>query len=88
MFLKKKKRYRLKHLKKKTKSILIIETNNHLSIQIPNQNTYKLIYDPQHKRGNNKIKKEKNTLNLILTLNYYAGSYKNRGQEQLGFRDT
>ena len=29
-----------------------------------------------------------NTINLILTLNYYVGSHKNRGQEQLGFRNT
>ena len=29
-----------------------------------------------------------NTINLILTLNYYVGSHKNRGQEQLGYRNT
>ena len=46
-------------LKKKKKSFLNLETNNHISIQIPNLNTQKLIYDPQHKRGSNKIKKEK-----------------------------
>ena len=32
--------------------------------------------------------KKNNTINLILTLNYYTGNHKNRGQEQLGFRDT
>ena len=31
--------------------------------------------------------KKNNTINQILTLNYYAGSHKNRGQEQLGFKD-
>ena len=31
---------------KKTKSILKIEINNHISVQIPNLNTLKLIYDP------------------------------------------
>ena len=34
----------------KTKLILNTETNNHISIQIPNLNTQKLIYDPQHKK--------------------------------------
>ena len=32
--------------------------------------------------------KKNNTINLILTLNYYASSHKNKGQEQLGFGDT
>ena len=32
--------------------------------------------------------KKNNTINLILTLNYYASSHKNRGQKQLGFGDT
>ena len=32
--------------------------------------------------------KKNNTINLILTLNYYASSHKNRDQEQLGFRNT
>ena len=32
--------------------------------------------------------KKNNTINLILTLNYYASSHKNRGQEQLRFGDT
>ena len=32
--------------------------------------------------------KKNNTINLILTLNYYAINHKNRDQEQLGFRDT
>ena len=31
--------------------------------------------------------KKNNTINLILTLNYYTGNHKNRGQEQLGFRN-
>ena len=32
--------------------------------------------------------RKNNTINLILTLNCYASSHKNRGQEQLGFGDT
>ena len=51
------------------------------------------------KKGSNKIIyiyiyiyktaiKKNNTINLILTLNYYADIHKNSGQEQLGFRDT
>ena len=31
--------------------------------------------------------KKNDTNDLILTLNYYVGSHKNRDQEQLGFRD-
>ena len=51
-------RFKIKN-KIKTKSILNIETDNHISVQIPNLNTLKLKYDPQHERGSNKIKKEK-----------------------------
>ena len=49
------------------------------------------------KKGSNKIIyiyiyitaiKKNNTINLILTLNYYADIHRNSGQEQLGFRDT
>ena len=32
--------------------------------------------------------KKNNTINLILTLNYYASNHKNIDQEQLGFRDS
>ena len=36
----------------------------------------------------NRKKEKNNTINLILTLNYYASSHKNRGQKQMRFRDT
>ena len=41
----------------------------------------------ENKNKKTKAMKKNNTINLILTLNYYASSHKNRGQEQLGFRD-
>ena len=42
----------------------------------------------ENKNKKTKAMKKNNTINLILTLNYYASSHKNRGQEQLGIRDT
>ena len=51
-------------------------------------NTKEVVKIIKNKNKNKTAIKKNNTINLILTLNYYAISHKNRDQEQLGFRDT
>ena len=50
-------------------------------------NTKEVVTKFKKKKKRTAIKKN-NTINLILTLNYYTSSHKNKGQEQLRFRDT
>ena len=67
-----------KNKKKETKSILNTETNNHISVPKKKKN---VSHTENTKEVVTKFKKKKkktaikinNTINLILTLNYYAG---------------
>ena len=51
-------------------------------------NTKEVVTKLEKKKRKKTATKKNNTINLVLILNYYEASHKNRGQEQQGFRDT